>query len=213
VSSPSVYRKPALALPSRKVIAFGTGERLVLHVPMTPSEVVEALSSIVQSEPPTGFKMFGRLSFYGFVSASEFRLKPLWAKAHELYIRGKIQPLDDSSVVTVEIRRELAPLLKLIVILLFLSIFLIASTSSVSEYVACTLMLFFMLTTAVAELRSIRAGIGSVRLRLMEGLEGTNIVRTDENVNPSKNPRVLDFVKDPDQAVNKLDARLRDRLK
>ena len=199
VSLPSVYRRPALMPPSRKAIGYGTGERLVLHVPMPPSEVVEALSRLVQYDlsKTSAFNTRSHRFFYGTVSASEFRLTPLWSKTTFLSVRGEIRPHDDASMVRVDIRLQLWPLVGGAEVLLLLCVGLVASEWNTQNFVWSLFCVGgLLLVVGLAVLASARGGIASVRRTLLEGLEpgprAAPPIESVDTANDHPRPRLLE---------------------
>ena len=217
MSLSSVYRRPALAPPSRKAIAYGTGERLVVHVPMPPSEIVQALSRVVQSDRPklSEKKTESHRAFYGVLSASGFRLKPLWSNATLLDVQGDIQANESSSVVTIDIRLPI----RRAVVIASISVGVLAALVIVSRDVAAALYItgrvgLPVLFLALAALASVRVGIASVRRKLLEGLEPDTVLPSpNESVRSAPENAIRDFIMNPEHAVQRLDSWLRERLK
>ena len=99
------YRTSALSAPSRKRVAFGTGELLVLHVPMPPAEVVDRLRAITQEHRPTirDRRLRSHRPFWGTVHLTQFRLAPLGVPGGYLRVDGTIRPEGETTVLVVRV--------------------------------------------------------------------------------------------------------------
>ena len=218
MSLPSVYRRPALALPSRKVIAYGTGERLVLGVPMPPSEVVQSLSELVQSDRPTRreLRTANHRPFKGALSPSGFRLTPLSRNTSFLEVRGAIEPRESSSVVTLDIRLRVALLWRSAAVFVGLLVIVIALTGDTLAAIYIALRIGApMLGAAIAGLVTVRFGIANVRRRLIAALDPmAESTSPNEALAPTDRDELIPrYIKNPEEAVQRLDAWLLERFK
>ena len=171
---PSAYRTSAFAAASRRVIAFGTGERLVLHLPMSPAEVIEALSRLAQPDRPSRreHKTANHRPFLGVVDALHFRLIPLRSRASMLDMHGDIQPRGSASVVTIDITLRLPVVASTIIaaVAVVAAVFACRASAGALIYYGVRVAIF-LATAGVAIMTSVRFGISDVRRTIVDALE------------------------------------------
>lgn len=179
---PSPYRTSAFASRSRRVTGFGTGERLVLHLPLSPIEVVDALSTLAQHDQPSRreLKAGKHRPFRGVVKAPSFHLRPLRTKASMLDVHGDIRPRGSASVVTIDITLQLPAIAFTIIVAMFLLVAVLVCRPGAGAliYLAARAAIFVAAAGALV-VTSIRFGISDVRRTIFEALErGSATART-----------------------------------
>jgi len=183
---------------------------------MQPAEVAHALSKIVQSNKPSLAELRSRAHapFRGVVRASDFRLNPLGRSANVLHVLGEVKEHESGSIVTVEIKPPIARLLVTAGIMMLFFIVLAASVGIAGASYLLFRISLIVVPFAIAVVASVRFGIAGVRRLLMAALvPGADHSSTDER-SPSQAVESLKrLVENPDVAVNRLDAWLRERTK
>ncbi len=171
---PDPYRTSALPAPVRTTIAWGTGERIVLRLPLSPDEVVARLETISQKRAPKRHELPSEAHrrFQGAVRGSSFEMAPLVGPASALRVRGTIQPDGDGAVVTFDIRLAAAELVGAGVSLGFVLFALALCRGSTASLVFYVLKLVAAgVMTVSGAILAVRVGIGPVRRTILTAFD------------------------------------------
>jgi len=195
---PDPYRTSALATPSRKRVAFGTGELLLVHLPMSPDELVTRLRTITQEHRPTFRELRQRSHrhFCGVIQPTHFRLAPVGVSYGYLRVDGSLRPEGDGTVLSVRVTLLLRGLLLSIVSLAFaawLVVSLPIPTDSVVYYAGRIIL--GVLLTAGGLVAAIRFGVSQATDAILAALDpvgsSDGAIASPKSVAPSLDPEEL----------------------
>jgi hypothetical protein len=205
------YRTAALAVLSREVTAWGTGEKLVLTVPMAPAEVVQRLGQLTQTQYPNHKqeKAGDYRPFKGVAASHEFELQPLRPRAKMLSARVRLEGRADLTVVTVDIRlpmgrTALMALVVVIPVIVILVKYGLPAFAYMVFRIGGAVCLVALLTGA-----AVRVGIGNVREVILKQLRGEEPAPVQLDPHEEYPP----LFTNPVPLADRLDAWLRERLK
>jgi hypothetical protein len=208
----SPYRTFALIPLSRRLIAWGTGERLEMRVPMSLAQTIAAFEQLVQTGFPSRseLKAGDHRPFQGQVAAPEFDLSPLRPRTAMLDVRVKLEARESVTIVTADIKLRvwLHALLALAVMAVVVAIFAHGVDWAGVLYVLFRVGLVVALTVATT-VAAVRIGIGVVRGLLVEGLRNDHGPPARQR--PAPHEEMPPLFENSTPLVDRLDAWLRER--
>ena len=210
----SPYRTSALIPLSRRLIAWGTGERLEMRVPMSLAQTIAAFEQLVQTGLPSRneLKAGDHRPFHGRVAAPEFDLIPLRPRTAVIDVRVNLEARESATIVTADIKLRvwLHALLALGVMAVVVAIFVHGVDWAGVLYLLFRVGLVVALTVATA-MAAVRIGIGDVRRMLVEGLRNEHGPAALQR--PAPHEEFPPLFENSTPLVDRLDAWLRERTK
>jgi hypothetical protein len=210
----SAYRGSRCEVVCSRRTRWGTGERFTLRVEMPEAEVLAAFQRLAQPARPTDeqIKTRGYLPFCGQVKAPRFRLEPLRARGNFLGVQVELEPRAEGTLVHADIALAIGCVVSGGALLLALTCVSLWVAKGATEFVfPVAIFATFTALLAVASVRAVRLGIGDVRRMIVDTLrESEPALPVEPDPTQQKALRMLE---NPERAIERLDAWLRERVR